>query len=51
MTKGKKTQGEKEVKTVWICKGCPGEPGLCVNKGEQIDNEIDANSPSEQEAN
>ena len=32
MAKGKKTQGGKEIKTVWICKGCPGEPGLCVDK-------------------
>ena len=31
MAKGKKTQG-KETKTTWICKGCPGEPGLCVDK-------------------
>ena len=30
--KGKKTKGGKEVKTNWICKGCPGEPGLCVDK-------------------
>ena len=30
--KGKKTKGGKEVKTTWICKGCPGEPGLCVDK-------------------
>ena len=31
-TKGRKTNGGKEIKTVWICKGCPGEPGLCVDK-------------------
>ena len=30
--KGKKTKGGKEMKTTWICKGCPGEPGLCVDK-------------------
>ena len=32
MAKGKKTQGGKEIKTVWICKGCPSEPALCVHK-------------------
>ena len=30
--KGKKTKGGKEVKTTWICKGCPGEHGLHVDK-------------------
>ena len=30
--KGKKTPGGKGIKTIWICKGCPGEPGLCVDK-------------------
>ena len=30
--RGKKTKGGKEVETTWICKGCPGEPGLCVEK-------------------
>ena len=30
--RGKKTKGGKEIKTTWICKGCPGEPGLCVDK-------------------
>ena len=30
--KGKKTKGGKEVKTTWTCKGCAGEPGLCVDK-------------------
>ena len=30
--RGKKTKGGKEVKATWICKGCPGEPGLCVEK-------------------
>ena len=32
MAKGKKTQGGNEIKTVWLCKGCPGEPGLCLDK-------------------
>ena len=31
MTKGKTRQEGKELKTVWIGKGCPGEPGLCVD--------------------
>ena len=31
MATGKK-KGGKEIKTVWICKGCPGEPGLYVGK-------------------
>ena len=22
----------KLIKTTWICKGCPGQPGLCVEK-------------------
>ena len=22
----------KTCKTTWVCKGCPGEPGLCVGK-------------------
>ena len=30
--RGRKTGGGKEIKTTWICKGCPGEPGLCVDK-------------------
>ena len=30
--KGKKTPAGKDIKTVWICKGCPGEPGLCIEK-------------------
>ena len=30
--RGKKTKGGKEIKTTWICKGCPGEPGFCVDK-------------------
>ena len=30
--KGRKTRGGKEIKTTWICKGCPGEPGLCADK-------------------
>ena len=30
--RGKKTKGGKEVKTTWIYKGCPEEPGLCVEK-------------------
>ena len=31
--RGKKTKGGKEIKMTWICKGYPGEPGLCVDKG------------------
>ena len=31
-TKGRKTRGGKEIKTTWICKGCPGEPGFCADK-------------------
>ena len=30
--KGKKTKARKEIKTTWICKGYPREPGLCVEK-------------------
>ena len=30
--RGIKTQSGNEVKTAWICKACPGEPGLCVDK-------------------
>ena len=30
--KGRKTRRGKEIKTTWICKGCPGEPGLCADK-------------------
>ena len=32
MAMGKKTPGGEEVKTISICKGCLGEPGLCVDK-------------------
>ena len=30
--KGRRTQKGVPIKTVWICKGCPDEPGLCVEK-------------------
>ena len=30
--RGKKTKGGKEIKTTWINKGCPGEPGFCLDK-------------------
>ena len=30
--KGRRTQKGIPIKTVWICKGCPEEPGLCVEK-------------------
>ena len=30
--RGIKTPAGNEIKTAWICKGCPGEPGLCVDK-------------------
>ena len=34
--KGKKTPSGRGIKTVWICKGCPGKPGLCVDKCFEI---------------
>ena len=30
--RGIKTTSGNEIKTAWTCKGCPGEPGLCVDK-------------------
>ena len=29
---GRLTKSGKHIKTTWVCKGCPGEPGLCVEK-------------------
>ena len=28
--KGKKMTGGSYIKSSWVCKGCPGEPGLCL---------------------
>ena len=32
LTKGRRTQAGNSIKTTWICKGCPGNPGLCVDQ-------------------
>ena len=32
LAKGRLTRSGKHIKTTWVCKGCPGEPGLCVEK-------------------
>ena len=32
VAKGRKTQAGNDIKTTWVCKGCPGQPGLCVDR-------------------
>lgn len=29
--RGRRTPSGGTVETTWICKGCPGQPGLCVD--------------------
>ena len=31
LAKGRLTRSGKHIKTTWICKGCSGEPGICVD--------------------
>ena len=32
LAKGRLTRSRKHIKTTWVCKECPGELGLCVEK-------------------